>query len=183
VNTKRQDYINIGNTRADLKDGSNKSDTSRSSVRGKSSRRYRDDYRRQRHGGFDDPRLLQTPRIEKQTMRGATIGGGYDVMLDVFPGCVCFMASCLMPNEISRRQKVARHRLPNGLEGTPQGHHHGGSSCPTTTMPQNLRERLHRLFASGIPYKGNDDFRTLGTQVLSRLAKHFFPSSVLSTNK
>jgi len=154
---ERQDYINIGNTRADLKDGSNKIDTSSIEAYEKSIQRYRDDYRDNVIGWFDDPRLPTNAR-SKQTMEGDN-WTGYDVMLDVFPDVFAY-GVLLMPNEIPAGKKLPVIVCQHGLEGTPQDTITGDHRA-YHDYAAKLAEKGYIVFSPQNPYKGNDDFRTL----------------------
>ena len=154
---ERQDYINIGHTRNDLKDGSNKIDTSSVAAYEKSIERFRDDFRENVIGWFDDPRLPLNAR-SKPAMKGNG-WTGHDVMLDVFPDVFAY-GVLLMPNEIPKNKKLPVIVCQHGLEGIPQdtitGNHRAYHDYAA-----KLAEKGYIVFAPQNPYRGKDDFRTL----------------------
>ena len=155
--TERRQFLNINLTQYDDKDGKNHVDTSSLDAYQKSIERFREYYREEVIGRFDQPLLPANPRFRK-THEAAT-WTGYEVMLDVFPDVFAYGILCV-PKDLSVDQKRPVVVCQHGLEGRPQDVVTGDHPA-YHDFASKLAERGFITFAPQNLYIGHDRFRTL----------------------
>jgi dienelactone hydrolase len=158
----RTDFMNIGLTRDDKQDGSNKLDTSSPEAYSKSVERFREIFRDQVIGRFDTKPLPANPRTRK--VYDEDKWTGYEVVLDVFPDVIAYGVLCV-PKDLkldgSERRPVVV--CQHGLEGRPR------DTIQTdldgfkyySAFSAKLAERGFITFAPQNLYIFTDRFRTL----------------------
>ena len=154
---ERRQFLNINLTQYDDKDGKNQVDTNSLDAYQKSIERFREYYRDEVIGRFEQPLLPANPRFRK-THEAAT-WTGYEVMLDVFPDVFAYGILCLpkdLPVDEQRPVVVCQH----GLEGRPQDVVTGDHPA-YHDFASKLAERGFITFAPQNLYIGHDRFRTL----------------------
>ena len=154
---ERRQFLNISLTQYDDKNGKNHVDTSSLDTYQKSSERFREYYREEIIGRFDQPLLPANPRFRK-THEAAT-WTGYEVMLDVFPDVFAYGILCV-PKDLSVDQKRPVVVCQHGLEGRPQDVVTGDHPA-YHDFASKLAERGFITFAPQNLYIGHDRFRTL----------------------
>ncbi len=154
---ERRQFLNINLTSYDAADGANRVDTSSLAAYVKSIEPFREYYRKEIIGEFDQPLLPANPRLRK-TYDAAT-WTGYEVMLDVFPDVFAYGILCIpkdLPTGDKRPVVVCQH----GLEGRPQDIVTGDHPA-YHDFASRLAERGFVTFAPQNLYIGHDRFRTL----------------------
>ena len=126
---------------------------------------YRDLYRNEIIGHFNDPLLPMNPRT-RQTYKGEN-WTGYEVVLDVFEDVIAYGILCL-PNDLEKGEKRPVVVCQHGLEGRPQdivqgdhqAYHDFASKLASrgfiTFSPQNLyifQDRFRTLQRKAYPLK------------------------------
>ena len=154
---ERRQFININLPQHDEKDGSNRVDNSSLDAYGKSIERYRDYFREEVIGRFDQPLLAANPRIRKT--HDAATWTGYEVMLDVFPDVFAYGILCV-PKGLTAEEKRPVVVCQHGLEGRPQDIVSGDHPA-YHDFASKLCERGFITFAPQNLYIGHDRFRTL----------------------
>lgn len=153
----RRDFMNIELVGHDKQDGSNKLDTSSPEAYVASIERFRETFRNEVVGRFDEPLLPPKPRsrsaydTEKWT--------GYEVVLDVFPDVIAYGILCV-PKNIPEGEKRPVVVCQHGLEGRPQDVVTGNHDA-YHDFAAKLAERGFITFAPQNLYIGRDKFRTL----------------------
>lgn len=154
---ERRQFININLTQYDKQDGTNRVDTSSVDAYEKSISRFRDYYREEVIGRFDQPLQAANPRIRKT--HDATAWTGYEVMLDVFPDVFAYGILCV-PKDLPAGEKRPVVVCQHGLEGRPQDIVTGDNPA-YHDFASKLAERGFVTFAPQNLYIGHDRFRTL----------------------
>lgn len=154
---ERRQFININLPQYDLKEGNNRVDTSSIDAYNKSIERYRDYYREEVIGCFDQPLLAANPRFRKT--HDAATWTGYEVMLDVFPDVFAYGILCV-PKDLPAGEKRPVVVCQHGLEGRPQDIVTGDNPA-YHDFASRLAERGFITFAPQNLYIGHDRFRTL----------------------
>jgi dienelactone hydrolase len=154
---ERRQYININLPQYDDKDGKNRVDTSSPEAYSKSIERFRDYYREEVIGRFNQPLLAANPRIRKT--HDAATWTGYEVMLDVFPDVFAYGILCV-PKDLPAGEKRPVVVCQHGLEGRPQDIVTGDHPA-YHDFASKLAERGFITFAPQNLYIGHDRFRTL----------------------
>jgi len=154
---ERRQFININLPQYDDKDGKNRIDTSSIDAYNKSIERYRDYYREEVIGRFNQPLLAANPRFRKT--HDAATWTGYEVMLDVFPDVFAYGILCV-PKDLPAGEKRPVVVCQHGLEGRPQDIVTGDNPA-YHDFASRLAERGFITFAPQNLYIGHDRFRTL----------------------
>ncbi len=157
VDQERRGFININLPQYDDKQGTNRVDTSSVEAYSQSIERYREYYRDEIIGRFEQPLLEANPRFRK-THEAAT-WTGYEVMLDVFPDVFAYGILCV-PKELPVGEKRPVVVCQHGLEGRPQDVVTGDHPA-YHDFASKLAERGFVTFAPQNLYIGHDRFRTL----------------------
>ena len=118
---------------------------------------YRDLFRKQTIGAFDEPRLAANPRSRKAYDTPAWTG--YEVVLDVFPDVFAY-GILLVPRDLQPGERRPVVVCQHGLEGRPQDVVTGDAAA-YHDFAAKLAERGFITFALQNPYIFHDRFRTL----------------------
>ena len=118
---------------------------------------YRDLFRKQTIGTFDEPRLAANPRSRKAYDTPAWTG--YEVVLDVFPDVFAY-GILLVPRDLQPGERRPVVVCQHGLEGRPQDVVTGDAAA-YHDFAAKLAERGFITFAPQNPYIFQDRFRTL----------------------
>jgi len=118
---------------------------------------YREFFRREVIGWFDDDRLPFNPRTRKSY--GTENWTGYDVVLDVWPDVFAY-GILLLPKDLKPGGKRPVVVCQHGLEGRPQDVITGGNRA-YNEFASKLAERGFITFAPQNLYLFKDRFRTL----------------------
>ena len=118
---------------------------------------YRELFRKQTIGAFDEPRLAFNLRSRKAYDTPAWTG--YEVVLDVFPDVFAY-GILLMPRDIQPGERRPVVVCQHGLEGRPQDVVTGNQDA-YHDFAAKLAERGFITFAPQNPYIFQDRFRTL----------------------
>ena len=118
---------------------------------------YREIFRRQVIGHFDDPRLPANPRVREswQTEQWT----GYEVVLDVFPDVMAY-GVLLLPNDLAAGQRRGVVVCQHGLEGRPTDTFLGDHPA-YHDFAARLCAQGWIVFAPQNPYLFQDRFRSL----------------------
>lgn len=154
---ERRQFININLPQYDDKEGKNRVDTSSVDAYSKSIERFRDYYREEVIGRFNQPLLPANPRFRKT--HDAANWTGYEVMLDVFPDVFAYGILCV-PKDLPAGEKRPVVVCQHGLEGRPQDIVTGDHPA-YHDFASKLAERGFITFAPQNLYIGHDRFRTL----------------------
>ncbi len=154
---ERRQFININLPQYDDKEGKNRVDTSSLEAYSKSIERFRDYYREEVIGRFNQPLLAANPRFRKT--HDAATWTGYEVMLDVFPDVFAYGILCV-PKDLPAGEKRPVVVCQHGLEGRPQDIVTGDHPA-YHDFASKLAERGFITFAPQNLYIGHDRFRTL----------------------
>ncbi len=120
--------------------------------------KYRDIFRKEVIGQFDEPLLPPNPRSRKSyTGEGWT---GYEVVLDVFPGVIAY-GILLLPDNIKSGERRPVVVCQHGLEGRPQDVIGKPGFDAYKSFAAKLAERGYITFAPQNLYIFTDRFRTL----------------------
>lgn len=153
----RRDFMNIELVGNDKSDGSNKLDASSPEAYAGSVERFRDFFRKEVVGHFDEPLLTPKPRSRKTYDNEKWTG--YEVVLDVFPDVIAYGILCV-PKNIQDGEKRPVVVCQHGLEGRPQDVVAGNHDA-YHDFASKLAERGFITFAPQNLYIGHDKFRTL----------------------
>lgn len=153
----RHGFFNIGLTSHNKADGSNVVDTSTPEKYAETSKRFRDIFRHDVIGHFDQPRLPFNPRSRKAY--DTPTWTGYEVVLDVFPDVIAY-GVLLVPKSIPAGEKRPVVVCQHGLEGRPQDII-AGDHTAYHDFAAKLAERGFITFAPQNLYIFKDRFRTL----------------------
>ena len=123
----------------------------------KSIERFREYYREEVIGRFNQPLLAANPRFRKT--HDAATWTGYEVMLDVFPDVFAYGILCV-PKDLPAGEKRPVVVCQHGLEGRPQDIVTGDHPA-YHDFASKLAERGFITFAPQNLYIGHDRFRTL----------------------
>ncbi|MHB8862513.1 MAG: dienelactone hydrolase family protein [Pirellulaceae bacterium] len=134
-----------------------KVDTSSLAAYQASIRLYRDLFRKQTIGAFDQPLLPPNPRSRKAY--DAPTWTGYEVVLDVFPDVFAY-GILLVPHDLQPGERRPVVVCQHGLEGRPQ-EVVTGDVAAYHDFAAKLAERGFITFAPQNPYIFQDRFRTL----------------------
>ncbi|MHB0958071.1 MAG: dienelactone hydrolase family protein [Pirellulaceae bacterium] len=134
-----------------------KVDTSSLAAYQASIRVYRDLFRKQTIGAFDQPLLPPNPRSRKAY--DAPTWTGYEVVLDVFPDVFAY-GILLVPHDLQPGERRPVVVCQHGLEGRPQ-EVVTGDVAAYHDFAAKLAERGFITFAPQNPYIFQDRFRTL----------------------
>ena len=156
VDQERRGFININLPQYD-EQGTNGVDTSSVDAYSKSIEQYRDYYRDEIIGRFDQPLLAANPRLRKTHEAATWIG--YEVMLDVFPDVFAYGILCV-PKKLPLGERRPVVVCQHGLEGRPQDVVTGDHPA-YHDFASKLAERGFVTFAPQNLYIGHDRFRTL----------------------
>ncbi len=118
---------------------------------------YRDYFRQQVIGKFDQPLLEPRPRTRKILEENSWTA--YEVVLDVFPD-VFASGVLLLPKNIPAGEKRPVVVCQHGLEGLPE-HTYAENHRAYKNFAARLAEQGFVVFAPQNPYRGQDQFRTL----------------------
>lgn len=118
---------------------------------------YRDYFRHEVIGHFDQPLLDPAPR--SQFWRETDHWRGYEVQLDVFPDLFAY-GILLLPKNMQAGEQRPVVVLQHGLEGTPLGTIEGDHRA-YLNFAARLADMGYIVFAPQNPYRGHDRFRTL----------------------
>jgi len=118
---------------------------------------YRDLYRNEIIGHFNDPLLPMNPRT-RQTYKGEN-WTGYEVVLDVFEDVIAYGILCL-PNDLEKGEKRPVVVCQHGLEGRPQDIVQGDHQA-YHDFASKLASRGFITFSPQNLYIFEDRFRTL----------------------
>lgn len=118
---------------------------------------YREFFRREVIGWFDDPRLPFQPRSRKSYDQQKWTG--YEVVLDVWPDVFAY-GILLLPKDLKPGERRPVVVCQHGLEGRPQDVITGGRPA-YSEFASKLAERGFITFAPQNPYLFKDRFRTL----------------------
>ncbi len=154
---ERRQFININLPQYDDKEGKNRVDTSSLEAYNKSIERYRDYYREEVIGRFNQLLMPANPRFRKT--HDAATWTGYEVMLDVFPDVFAYGILCV-PKDLPAGEKRPVVVCQHGLEGRPQDIVTGDNPA-YHDFASRLAERGFITFAPQNLYIGQDRFRTL----------------------
>jgi dienelactone hydrolase len=154
---ERRQFININLPQYDTKDGQNRIETSTVDEYSKSIERFREYFRDEVVGRFDQPLLAANPRLRKT--HDAATWTGYEVMLDVFPDVFAYGILCV-PKDLPLGEKRPVVVCQHGLEGRPQDIVTGDHPA-YHDFASKLAERGFVTFAPQNLYIGHDRFRTL----------------------
>ena len=150
-------FMNLGHSGDDADLPNCRLDTSSPAAYTQSIERFRQTFRDQVIGWYDDP-LLAPAAKSKPSYKG-NLWTGHDVVLDVFPNVFAY-GVLLVPNDISPNEKRPVVVCQHGLEGRPQdtiqGDHYAYHD-----FAAKLAELGYIVFAPQNPYTGRDTFRTL----------------------
>lgn len=153
----RRGFLNLGSDLSDTREGRFKLDTSSAAAYQKSVEPYRDYFRDEVIGHFDQPLMEFNPR--SRVIYDQPTWTGYEVVLDVFPDVIAYGILCLpknlQPNE-RRPVVVCQH----GLEGRPQDTIEGDHPA-YHDFAAKLAQRGYITFAPQNLYIGHDKFRSL----------------------
>lgn len=154
---ERGRFLNLGSSQTITENESNQLDTSSVAAYEKSIERFRDHFRRQTIGWFDQPRLpLSARSVATHSGNGWT---GHGVILDVFPDVFAY-GELLMPDDIADGEQRPVVVCQHGLEGRPEDTITGDHRA-YHDFAAKLAEEGFIVFAPQNPYIGQDDFRTL----------------------
>ncbi|TWT93735.1 alpha/beta hydrolase family protein [Stieleria varia] len=152
---EREGYLNIGLQRNDHE--TNVVDASSIAAYQDSIEPFRDDFRENVIGWYDEPLLAPDPR-STVAFQGES-WTAHHVMLDVFPDVFAY-GILLLPNDIqptdSRPVVVCQHGLEGRPEDTIRGDHRAYHDYAA-----KLADMGYVVFAPQNPYIGQDKFRTL----------------------
>ena len=154
---ERRDYLNIDHIRENKSDRSNHVDTSSAPAYEASIERFRNDFRENVIGWYDDERAPLNAR-STPAMKGKD-WTGHHVLLDVFPDVFAY-GILLMPNKIPDGKRHPVVVCQHGLEGQPQDTIEGDHRA-YHDFAAKLAEQGYIVFAPQNPYIGKDAFRTL----------------------
>ncbi len=118
---------------------------------------YRDYFRHEVIGHFDQPLLEPAPR--SRLWRETEHWNGYEVQLDVFPDVFAY-GVLLLPKDLRPEEQRPVVVLQHGLEGTPLGTIEGAHRA-YHDFAARLADMGYIVFAPQNPYRGQDRFRTL----------------------
>jgi dienelactone hydrolase len=118
---------------------------------------YRDTFRNQVVGAFDEPRLAPNPRSRRAYDMPAWTG--YEVVLDVFPDVIAY-GILLLPKDLQPGERRPVVVCQHGLEGRPQ-EVVSGDNPAYHDFAAKLAERGFITFAPQNLYIFKDRFRTL----------------------
>ncbi len=156
----RKQFMNLGLPRDDAPDGSNRLDTSSSKHYEASIAPFRDIFREEVVGWFDDPILPHAARAKASY--SSKRWTGYDVMLDLFPDVFAY-GVLLLPKDLRGDERRPVVVCQHGLEGRPQDTFQGDHRA-YHDFAARLADRGFIVFAPQNLYIGKDDFRTLQRQ-------------------
>lgn len=154
---ERRQFININLPQYDDKEGKNRVDTSSLEAYNKSIERFREYYREEVIGRYNQPLLAANPRFRKT--HDAATWTGYEVTLDVFPDVFAYGILCV-PKDLPAGEKRPVVVCQHGLEGRPQDIVTGDHPA-YHDFASKLAERGFITFAPQNLYIGHDRFRTL----------------------
>ena len=154
---ERRQFININLPQYDDATGKNRVDTSSLDAYKQSIERFREYYREEVIGHFNQPLLAANPRLRKT--HDAASWTGYEVMLDVFPDIFAYGILCV-PKDLPVGEKRPVVVCQHGLEGRPQDVVTGDHPA-YHDFASKLAERGFVTFAPQNLYIGHDRFRTL----------------------
>ena len=149
--------MNLGSNLSDSREGRFKLDTSSADAYRRSVEPYREYFRNEIIGHFDQPLMAFNPR--SRIIYDKPTWTGYEVALDVFPDVIAYGILCLpknLPADERRPVVVCQH----GLEGRPQDTIDGDHQA-YHDFAAKLAERGYITFAPQNLYIGHDEFRTL----------------------
>lgn len=154
---ERGQFMSLGNSRTITDTNANQLNTSSPAAYEKSIEPFREHFRKQTIGWFDDPRMPLSAR-SVQTHRGDG-WTGHGVILDVFPDVFAY-GELLMPDYIAVGEQRPVVVCQHGLEGRPEdtiiGDHRAYHD-----FAAKLAEEGFIVFAPQNPYIGGDEFRSL----------------------
>ncbi|MEO8269932.1 MAG: dienelactone hydrolase family protein, partial [Aureliella sp.] len=153
----RRGFMNLGSNLSDSREGRFKLDTSSAGAYRKSIEPYRDYFRDEVVGHFQQP--LMEFNARSRVIYDRPTWTGYEVVLDVFPDVIAYGILCLPKNMKSDERRpvvVCQH----GLEGRPQDTIEGDHPA-YHDFAAKLAERGYITFAPQNLYIGHDKFRTL----------------------
>ena len=134
-----------------------KMDVSSVEAHGKTVGWYRDFFRNDVIGQFDDELLVANPRTRKRYDTDKWVG--YDVVLDVFPDVIAF-GVLLVPKDLKEDERRPAVVCQHGLEGRPKDTIEGDKRA-YHDFSAKLAERGFVVFAPQNLYIFRDRFRTL----------------------
>lgn len=149
--------MNIGLESDNHPEGANKLDTSSPENYVKSVERFREFFRHEVVGHFDEPRLPPQPRSRKAYDTEKWVG--YEVVLDVFPDVIAYGILCV-PKDVKPNERRPVVVCQHGLEGRPQDVVTGDNPA-YHDFAAKLAERGFITFAPQNLYIFRDKFRTL----------------------
>ncbi|QDS90892.1 Alpha/beta hydrolase family protein [Rosistilla ulvae] len=154
---ERGKFMNLGHSRTIANNAHNKLDTSSPAAYEKSVERFRQIFRQEVVGWYDQPRLAANARsMPTHQGEGWT---GHDVVLDVFPDVFAY-GVLLVPDNIPAGEQRPVVVCQHGLEGQPRDTF-ADNHRAYHDYAAKLAEAGYIVFAPQNPYKGKDAFRTL----------------------
>ncbi|MCC7339052.1 MAG: dienelactone hydrolase family protein [Pirellulaceae bacterium] len=153
----RRGFLNLGSNLYDSREGRFKLDTSSTGAYRQSIEPYRDYFRDEVIGHFQEP--LMDFNARSRVVYDRPTWTGYEVVLDVFPDVIAYGILCL-PKNMKPGEKRPVVVCQHGLEGRPQDTI-AGDHPAYHDFAAKLAERGYITFAPQNLYIGHDKFRTL----------------------
>ena len=150
--------MNLGSDLSDTRAGAFKLDTSSLEAYRTSIDAYREFFRHEVIGHFDQP--LMDFNVRSRGLYDEPTWTGYEVVLDVFPDVIAYGILCL-PKDLQPGEKRPVVVCQHGLEGRPADTMAGGPTRPTHDFATRLAEQGFIIFAPQNLYIFDDRFRTL----------------------
>lgn len=155
--SRRRGFLNLGSSLSDKRPGQFPVATQSPEAYQASMEPYREIFRTEVIGAFEQPRL--DFRARSRIVQRQPTWTGYEVVLDVFPDVIAYGILCV-PNNLSPKEKRPVVVCQHGLEGRPQDTISGDHRA-YHDFAAKLAERGYVTFAPQNLYIGQDRFRTL----------------------
>jgi hypothetical protein len=155
---ERRDYLNLSHPRFDREDGWNSIDTSTVAGYEKSVERFREEFRNDVIGWFEEEPLPVEARSRPASFDSHQFTS-HEVVIDVYPDVFAY-GILLMPRNLGDRERRPVVVCQHGLEGRPQDVI-AGDHPAYHDFAARLAQLGFIVFAPQNPYIGRDDFRSL----------------------